>query len=305
MTILAIGISVYDSIITLNEKFQIDSKIRIQNQYDFLGGQASTAACVCGKFGLETYMISKVGNDEKGSHILNAFKCMNVHTNYMQVIDTYKTSYSLILNHQDIGKRTILNYQDTPIFPSYSLPKSIDFLLLDAHEEQIGLQALQTFTNIPSMLDAERVNELTLKYAKEVDYLVCSEKFARDYTKLDIIPENYQKILYKLKELNQKYVVVTLGENGLIYEYNNEIKQMFAYKNEVIDSTGAGDIFHGALAYALHEHFNYEKALWFATITASLSLSNYGGSSSIPTLENVYTIFNNTKEETITFPLSL
>ena len=255
MTILAIGISVYDSIITLNEKFQIDSKIRIQNQYDFLGGQASTAACVCGKFGLETYMISKVGNDEKGSHILNAFKHMNVHTNYMQVIDTYKTSYSLILNHQDIGKRTILNYQDTPIFPSYSLPNSIDFLLLDAHEEQIGLQALQTFSNIPSMLDAERVNELTLKYAKEVDFLVCSEKFARDYTKLDIIPENYQKILYKIKELNQKYVVVTLGENGLIYEYNNEIKQMFAYKNEVIDSTGAGDIFHGALAYALHENF--------------------------------------------------
>ena len=46
----------------------------------------------------------------------------------MKVIDTYKTSYSLILNHQDIGKRTILNYQDTPIFPSYSLPKSIDLL---------------------------------------------------------------------------------------------------------------------------------------------------------------------------------
>ena len=76
MTILAIGISVYDSIITLNEKFQIDSKIRIQNQYDFLGGQASTAACVCGKFGLETYIISKVGNDEKGHHILNTFHQM-------------------------------------------------------------------------------------------------------------------------------------------------------------------------------------------------------------------------------------
>lgn len=298
MTVLAIGISVYDSIITLSEPFQIDHKIRIHNQYDFLGGQASTAACVCGKFGLETYMISKIGNDEKGKQILNTFHQMHVNTNYVKVIDQYKTSYSLILNHQDIGKRTILNYQDKSMSTSFELPNTIDFLLLDAHEEEIGINALQTFKKIPSMLDAERVNDLTLKYAKEVDYLVCSENFARDYTKLEVKEENYVQIIHKLKELNSNYVVVTLGDKGLIYEYNGNIKQMKAYKNEVIDSTGAGDIFHGSLAYALHENYDYEKALWFATITASLSLSNYGGSSSIPNLCDVLYIFENIKEET-------
>ena len=121
-------------------------------------------------------------------------------------LDNYKTSCSTILNHQDIGKRTILNYQDTLTDIDFSLPKSIDFLILDAHEEKIGMQALDTFSNIPSMLDAERVNDLTLKYAKKVDYLVCSEKFARDFTQLDVIDSNYEAIIHHIKQLNHKYM---------------------------------------------------------------------------------------------------
>lgn len=297
MSILAIGISVYDTTIVLNDPLIIDNKHRVGDIYENTGGQATNAACVCSKFGIPTYMISRIGKDVYGKHILDTFHAFNIDTSYMLVLDDYKTSCSIILNHTDIGKRTILNYQDIKKDVPFDLPSNIQFLILDAHEEEIGLKALHTYKNIPSMLDAERVNDLTLKYAKEVDYLVCSEKFACDYTKLDCIPSNYEDIISKIKELNHKQVVVTLGENGLIYDYNGEIKHMKAYPNVVVDSTGAGDIFHGALAYALHENYNFEDALYFATITASLSITKKGSCTSIPSLLEVLTIYNKKRGE--------
>ena len=287
MSVLAIGISVYDTTLSLEEEIIIDTKIRVKERVECAGGQASNAACVCAKWGLKTYMISRVGKDACGSAILDNFKKMNVDLTYMNVLENYTTSSSIILNHKDCGKRTILNYQDPVEEIDFTFPEKIDFLLLDAHEEKIGMKALETFKDVPSMLDAERVNDLTLKYAKEVEYIVASENFAKQYTGKEMVEENYQEIIDEILKLNHKHVVVTLGEKGLIYEIDGKVKHMDAFKCEVVDSTGAGDIFHGALAYALHEKYEYEKALKLASYCASLSIQKLGGSTSIPSLEEM------------------
>ena len=108
--------------------------------------------------------------------------------------------------------------------------------------------AFEKFKNASSMLDAERANELTLKYAKRVDYIVGSERFAKDYTGLDVVEENYQEIITQIRKLNNKHVVITLGDKGLIYEKDGVVYHMDAYKVDVVDTTGAGDIFHGAFS---------------------------------------------------------
>lgn len=286
MSVLAIGISVFDTTVTMNEDIIVDSKHRVSAHYECAGGQASNAACVLGKWGLKTYMVSRVGKDAGGKCILDTFKNMGVDTSYMNVLDNYTTSSSVIINHAHTGQRTILNYQDPVLDIEYTLPEKIDFLLLDSHEEKIGMDALQKY-DVPSMLDAEKVNELTLKYAKEVDYIVASERFAKTFTGLELIEANYQSVIDKIRALNNKRVVVTLGKRGLIYEINGVVKHMDAFKVDVVDTTGAGDIFHGALAYALHEHMDYEKALLFASKTSSISVGRKGGSTSIPDLEEV------------------
>lgn len=287
MSVLAIGLSVFDTTVVLNEEMIFDMKYRVSDKYECAGGQASTAACVCGKWGLKTYMMSRIGEDASGNAILNSFKSLGVDTSCMSVLKDYTTSASFIINHQDCGKRTILNYQDPVEEIDFTLPEDVDFILLDAHEEKIGMAAFEKFKNASSMLDAERANELTLKYAQKVDYIVGSEKFAKEYTGLDVVEENYQMIIDEIRKLNNKHVVITLGERGLIYEVEGKVHHMDAYKVDVVDTTGAGDIFHGALLYALHENYAYEDALRLAACTASLSVQKRGGSTSIPTLEEV------------------
>lgn len=287
MSVLAIGISVYDTTVVMDEDIVVDSKHRVKGRYECAGGNASNAACVCGKWGLTTYMMARVGKDACGNAILNSFQSMDVNVDHMMVLDHYQTSASFIINHQHTGQRTIINYQDELKEVVFTLPENVDFILLDAHEEKVGMEAFKKFKDVPSMLDAERANPLTLKYAKEVDYIVGSEIFAKEYTGLEIKEANYQAIIDKVRALNNKHVVITLGDKGLIYEIDGKAKHMDAFKVDVVDTTGAGDIFHGALTYALHEKMDYEEALRFASMTSAISVTRKGGSTSIPTIDEV------------------
>lgn len=287
MKILAIGLSVYDISVVLNEPFVLDEKYRVSDRYECVGGQASNAACVCAKWGIDTYIISRIGDDASGNAILSSYKDIGLHTQYIRILSNFKTSSSIIINHQDCGKRTILNQQDVIEEVTFSLPEQADFILFDAHEEKTSLKALKSFPDALCMLDAERANKFTLQLAKHMDYIVGSERFAREYTQLEVCEENYEAIINKIKMLNNKHVVITLGSKGLIYEENGVVKHMPAFCVKVVDTTGAGDIFHGALLYAISEKMKWVESLRFASLASALSIQRKGGFTSIPTLDEM------------------
>ena len=104
MSILAIGLSVYDISVVLQEEMIIDEKYRVSDRYECIGGQASNSACVCSKWGLTTFMLSRIGNDMIGQAILNGYQSIGLKTNCVKVLEDYATSSSIIINHQDSGK---------------------------------------------------------------------------------------------------------------------------------------------------------------------------------------------------------
>lgn len=296
MKILAIGLSVYDISVALNEPLILDEKYRVSDRYECVGGQASNAACVCAKWKKDTYMISRIGDDASGNAILSSYQEVGLHTQYMKVLSNFKTSSSIIINHQDCGKRTILNQQDTMGKISFSLPSQADFILFDAHEEETSLKALESFPNAQCMLDAERANQFTLQLAEHMDYIVGSERFAKEFTQLNVCEENYEAIIQKIKKLNNKHVVITLGSKGLIYEEKGIVKHMPAFCVNVVDTTGAGDIFHGALLYAISEKMEWVESLRFASLASALSIQQKGGFTSIPTLDEMKKAFHSYKQ---------
>lgn len=85
-----------------------------------------------------------------------------------------------------------------------------------------------------------------MQVAKEVDYLVCSEDFARQYTGKTINlndPKKACEIFEEVEQINHKHAVVTLGEKGLLYRRDGKITLMPAFKVKAVDTNGAGDIF--------------------------------------------------------------
>lgn len=172
-----------------------------------------------------------------------------------------------------------------------NLPKKdIKVILSDGHLSECTINAIKNYPNAISILDADTCRDYTMKVCPYIDYLICSEDFAQDYLKEELRFENKEylkKQFEKINQLNNKHLVITLGEKGCLYKENGEIKRFEAYKTNVVDSCGAGDIFHGAFAYCLANNYDLEKTLQISSMASSIAVSRKGSQTSIPRLDEV------------------
>ena len=136
------------------------------------------------------------------------------------------------------------------------------------------------------MLDAGSRRPGVEALAGKVDYLVGSRDFALAMTGVADLEgeENRRLCLRRLQALGAGEAAVTLGAQGLIFARGEECLLLPARRVEAVDTTAAGDIFHGAFVFGLLEGRDYEDSLSFAAAAASLSTTRSGGRFSAPTL---------------------
>ncbi len=98
-----------------------------------------------------------------------------------------------------------------------------------------------------------------------------------------------------MKEIFNNIIIITLEAKGCLYEHNDNIKIMSSIKVKAIDSTGAGDIFHGAFVYGLIKGFSLEENLKMSNIAGALSVTRVGTRYSVPTIEEMKDYYNDFK----------
>lgn len=288
--ILCIGQSAYDITYVIHEDLVENQKYRIYEIMECVGAPATNAASLCAKWQEDSALISRVGNDVYGEKILQTLREQGVDIRYIKELDDFKTPVSTIIAHAETGSRTIFNCPGELHPCEFAYPAHCDVILLDGHEMDASLEALTRFPDAVSVLDAGTCKEETRLLGAMVDHLVCSQDFARQYSGITIDKDNPQTVVdtfMSLRKLNKKQIVVTLGEDGLLYSKDHEILHMPAFNVKAIDTTGAGDIFHGAYAYGVMKKWDMEKILKVASATAALSTEKLGGNVAIPTLEDV------------------
>jgi sulfofructose kinase len=197
------------------------------------------------------------------------------------------TPLSSILVKPD-GRRSVVTYRgSTENLP----PDQVDIatfrpgaILFDGHEPTLSLSlALQARARkIPSVLDAGSVHRGTLELAPLCDYLVASEKFARDLSK----NKNNSEALRHLARI-AAVAVITLGDEGLVWASGNETGSLGAFPVQARDTTGAGDIFHGAFALRTARGEGFLAALRYASAAAALGCTKIGARPGIPVKEEV------------------
>lgn len=99
--------------------------------------------------------------------------------------------------------------------------------------------------------------------------------------------QTWKDTFSRLEEINANTIVITLGSYGSIYKKGENIYHIPPFTTEAVDTTGAGDIFHGAFAYCLDNNYSLEDTILISSLTSSISVESLGGQLSIPTLENV------------------
>ncbi len=293
MDVLCVGHAAWDISLFLDGFPAENSKCEIRTMIECGGGPAANAAYLLTLWGVQCALAAAIGADLYGERIVQEFLAAGTDLSLLQRGPDGSTPVSVILVNQANGSRTIVNRKRTESGDSLRLPpvgwKELPgVLLFDGHELEASLQALALFPKAQSILDAGSLREGTARLAKEVDYLVSSERFACQLSGLPDLatPENQARALAVLSEYNGKQVVITRGENSILYGANGQVEPFPTFPVRAIDTTAAGDIFHGAMAYGIWQHWPLVETLRLASAAAALSVTVRGGRTSIPSLHD-------------------
>jgi sulfofructose kinase len=286
--VLCVGMATWDLTMQVNYHPEQDEKMFADAFKQCGGGPAANAAFTVAKLGGRSAFAGYLGKDPYGMQHLEEFNQIGVVTNGM-VWGDKPTPLSVVLAKAN-GNRTVVCYREnTPVPCSTQIMKKIlehipRVMLFDGHEKNLSV-ALAKYAKqhqIPVVLDAGSVHQGITDLLKYGDYLVTSFKFAQDYCS----ESDPGKALEKLGNL-AKTVVITLGKQGLIWRNQNMVGDIPAFKVKVKDTTGAGDIFHGAFVSALSQGYPLKDILRFSSAAAALCCTKIGARTGCPSRKEV------------------
>jgi len=293
MKILCIGQSAYDITLPVTDYPKENKKIKIGNsKIECGGGACNNAAYLLGLWNSDVYLASSIGKDIYGERIKKELKEVNVNTDFFEEHEDIETTTSYIIANTTRGTRTIITNKD-PLMKFTKLTNidiKPDVILVDGNDYELALKTIKENSNSITIIDAGSLNEGTVSLCHHVKYVLCSNDFAREYSKIDFNYDDLDsliKVHQKLEQDFQNIVVITLESHGCFTKINNQYVIIPSIKVKSVDSTGAGDIFHGAFTYFIANNYSFYDSLHLANISGALSVTKIGSKPSMPTLEEV------------------
>ena len=293
LDVLCIGHAACDVSLFVDHYPQENSKCETHEALEDCGGPAANAAWLLSSWGLHAGFAGLVGDDVHGRCTRDEFTAVGTDVSLLELRPGHATPLSMIIINRQNGSRTIINRKlkgaSLSLNADVLLPLKPRVLLFDGHELEASLTALAAFPDAISILDAGSWREGTAALAGKVNYLAASERFALQATGMTSLQHeaDRRQCLKKMREESATRTIVTLGERGLIFDVGDGYNELSAFPALAVDTTAAGDLFHGALAYAIACGMPLVEALRFSSMTASLSVRKAGGRSSIPALAEV------------------
>lgn len=290
MRAMCIGNVVYDTLYIMDSFVEENNKYRVKSVVKSVGGPACTAASLLSMWGVFTYFSGVVGNDYVGKKIINELHDIRVNTKYLEVNKNISTKESVVIVNKSSSTRTILS-QDLDVNLSKKLNTFVDLILMDGQEYDKSIELINNNLSAIKIIDAGRCTDKIVSLCKMVDYVICSISFIEEYTgiKLDLNDYSTLESIYE-KARDFKNLIITLEDKGALYK-DDKIRIVPTINVNTIDTTGAGDVFHGAFSYFIMHGFDIKECITLSNIAASLSTTKIGGKNSIPSLDDVMSIY--------------
>jgi len=289
--IVGIGACVMDTLVTLPCFPEEDTKLRANNTKNAGGGPVGTGLVAVSKLGENAEFLGVLSDDNGGKFLINDFEKYGVGTKNIEVIPGFQSFTSVVWLNEEKGTRTCVF--DKGNLPELTLNdsqidaiKNADLLMVDGNELSAAVEAakIANENSTKVLYDAGGLYEGVEKLLKYTDILIPSLEFSLAHTGCD----NAESAAKKLYELyNPEVVVITCGNKGGILFDGNDIINYPIYPAEVVDSNGAGDVFHGAFAAGVVKGYSYEKCCHFASAVSGIKCMGIGARESAPDFETV------------------
>ncbi|EEK4976260.1 sugar kinase [Salmonella enterica] len=285
--IACVGITVMDRIYYVEGLPTEGGKYVAKRYTEVGGGPAATAAVAAAKLGAQVDFIGRVGDDDTGNSLLAELESLGVNTRYTRRYTQGMSSQSAIMVDAK-GERIIVNYPSPDLLPDADWLNDIDFSQWDVVLADVRWHdgAKQAFTlarqaGVMTVLDGDITPQDISELVALSDHAAFSEPGLARLTGMSEAID----ALKKAQMLTNGHVYVTRGSEGCNWLEKAAVRHQPGFTVEVVDTTGAGDVFHGALAFGLASGYAIEEAVRFASGVAALKCTRPGGRAGIPDCE--------------------
>ena len=287
--IVGIGICTVDHLVTVPRLPSRNENMTAISYDRQPGGLASIALMAAARLGARAKIIARVGADDSGNYIRQVLREEGVDVSQLLVDPGGESQVSLILVHEASGDRSIISR------PPTGRPISAGEI---ARADITDARVLFVDTLNDATLQAARwAREAGTKVLLDPALPYAEIKPLLNYVDVPIVPEYWARALMpneapaavaeRLRDEGAEIAVVTLGERGAVVAWEAGTQAFTAYPVDVVDTTGAGDAYHGAFLYALLQGWELPRMARFASAVGSLNCRALGGRNALPTREEV------------------
>ena len=289
--VVGVGLNATDTLILLPHFPAYAGKIAFDEEILSPGGQVASAMVTCAHLGLSVKYIGTVGDDERGRVQVASLRETGINLDDVQVRPGCPNQTAYILIDRSTGERTVLWRRDDALRldPSFITPEKIScarLLHIDGHDTPAVERAasLAREHGIPVTVDVDTVYHGFDRVLPLADYLIASSEFPAQWTS--------ERDPFKALELMQneygiRVAAMTLGAHGALARFEGRFIYSPAFVVNCVDTTGAGDVFHGAFCYSVLRGMSLRESLDFSNAMAALNCTAIGARGGIRGPEEV------------------
>lgn len=290
VSLICLGNSAWDRSYFVDAMPNGEEKIAARGFIEGGGGMAANAACAVARLGGKVQLWSRVGKDSTGKTIRDELKRFGVDITHIPQFEGCGSPQTTVLVDPG-GRRTTITFRDPalPRDPGWlplPLVERADAVVADIRwpEGTVELFKAARRARVPTVLDVEAVElPLLLTLLPLTDHAIFSETGLRaTFGRMGISDG-----LVRAHHAGARVVAVTRGEKGVVWLEGGELRSLGAYQVNAVDTTGAGDAFHGAYAMGVAEGRMTLTSMRFASAVAALKCTRQGTREGLPSQQEV------------------
>jgi sulfofructose kinase len=289
--IVGVGLNATDTLLIVPRFPAYAGKVPFEREILSPGGQVASAMVACAKLGLRVKYIGTVGDDERGRIQMESLQGSGINLDHVQVRRNCANQSAYIIIDQSTGERTVLwaRAECLRLTPESIEPEQITcarMLHIDGHDTPAVARAaaIARANGIPVTVDVDTIYHGFDKVLPNVDYLITSSEFPVQWTNEH---DPFKALEMLQAEYGMRVAAMTLGAHGALALTGGKFVYSPAFVVNCVDTTGAGDVFHGAFCYAVLQGMPMREALDFSNAMAALNCMHLGARGGIRGLDEV------------------
>jgi sulfofructose kinase len=287
--VVGVGLNATDTLILLPKFPAYAGKVPFTGEILSPGGQVASAMVACAYLGLRVKYIGTVGDDERGKVQMESLLGSGINLDHVQVRANCPNQTAYILIDQATGERTVLWRRADclrlePEDISEEMITCARLLHIDGHDTPAVAKAAMIARQhgIPVTVDVDTIYHGFDAVLPQVDYLIASSEFPVQWTNER---DPFKALEMIQSEYGMKVAAMTLGAHGALARVDGRFIYSPAFVVNCVDTTGAGDVFHGAFCYAVLEGLPVREALDLSNAMAALNCTAIGARGGIKRME--------------------